>query len=176
MEVESGRRSGKLIYSPIPRQPPASTCMEALNRVTAGTNERIVKALIERTPDAKLLGKRRFSAGDVEISVDESLEYRGIEYLIEVDSGNMAKLLVGQYVLLNQLHTSQVMRPFFLVVHTYKNYNPRRTLHNLGLVNRQLYGGKGIDFGAIHFTELRAWSGDFGALVELVHRPDKLGS
>jgi hypothetical protein len=150
--------------------------METLKRITAGTNERLVKALIERAPDVKLLGKRRFSAGDVEISVDESLEYRGVEYLIEVDSANMAKLLVGQYVLLNVLHTSRAKPPFFLVIHTYKNYNPSRTLHNLELVNRKLYEGNGIDFGAVHFTELSDWQGDFGALLNRVHRPKRLGS
>lgn len=147
--------------------------MDFPKRVLAGTNERLFKTLIERAPDIRLLGKRRFAVGDVEISVDESLEYKGVEYLVEIDSANMAKLLVGQYVLLNQLHTSRKKPPFFLVVHAYKKYNPHRTLHNLELVNQQLYAGKGIDFGAVHMTELVGWAGDFGALLELVHRPNR---
>lgn len=147
--------------------------MSILKRVAAGTNEGLFKELVQRSHDTRLLGKRHFCGGDVKISVDESLEHNGTEYLIEIDSANMAKLLVGQYVLLNQLHTNWTKPQFFLVVHMYKNYNPQRTLHNLELVNQQLYGGKGIDFGAVHFTEIKDWSGDFEALLQLVHRPNR---
>jgi hypothetical protein len=146
--------------------------MEIPLRVTAGTNERRFKDLMLRAPGVSLLGKRRFSAGDVEISVDESLEYKGTEYLIEIDSANMAKLLVGQYVLLNQLHKKSDRPQFFLVIHAYKKYNPMRTVHNLELVNQQLYEGKGIDFGALHFDQLQDWKGDFQELLSLTHRPN----
>jgi hypothetical protein len=143
--------------------------MDVINRVRAGTNERLFKELMLRA-GVELLGKRRFVQGDVEISVDESLTHNGRQYLIEIDSANMAKLLVGQYVLLNQLCPQSEPPPFFLVVHLYKGYNPKRTVHNLSLVNRQLYAGKGFEFGAVHFTQLNDWDGDFDELLARVHR------
>lgn len=145
--------------------------MDLPGRVIAGTNERRFMQIMERALDACLLGKRRFVAGEVEISVDTSLEHDGTEYLIEIDSANMAKLLVGQYVLLNQLYAQRSKRAFFLVVHAYKKYNPARTVCNLELVNQQLYGGKGIEFGAVHFDQLESWNGTFQDLLELVSRP-----
>jgi hypothetical protein len=147
--------------------------MEILPRVTAGTNERRFKELMLRASGVTLLGKRRFWDGDVEISVDESLKYQDTEYLIEIDSANMAKLLVGQYVLLNQLHKTRYLPQFFLIIHAYKNYNPMRTVHNLELVNQQLYQGKGIEFGVIHFDQLQDWNGNFQELLLLMHKPQR---
>lgn len=145
--------------------------MDIIKRTTAGTNEKKFKDLMARAQDVKLLGKRKFVSGNVEISVDESLEHDGVEYLIEIDSANMAKLLVGQYVLLNQLHTTREKSPIFLVVHTYKKFNPQRTLRNLELINQQLYGGEGIEFGAVHFDVLQTWSAGFSELLSLVQKP-----
>jgi hypothetical protein len=106
----------------------------------------------------------------VEISVDESLMHSGRQFLVEIDSANTAKLLVGQYVLLNQLYPHSEPPPFFLVVHLYKGYNPRRTVRNLSLVNQQLYGGKGCEFGAVHFSEFADCGKDFDHLLERVCR------
>jgi lipopolysaccharide biosynthesis protein len=142
-----------------------------IQRVAAGTNERFFQTLMQqKAPEIRLLGKRRFVVGDVEISVDQSFEYNGTEYLIEIDSANMAKLLVGQYVLLNQLHTNREKTPFFLVVHAYKKYNPQRTLHNLRMVNEQLYDGAGIEFGAVHLTGLSNWKVGFKEFLTFVGR------
>ncbi len=88
--------------------------------------------------------------------MDESFVHGGNEYLLEIDSGNMAKLLVGQYVLLNQLRKDAVQPAVFLVVHTYKAYNPDRTLENLRLINRQLYKDNGIPFRALHVSALES--------------------
>lgn len=44
------------------------------------------------------------------ISVDGHFIYQKQLYLIEVDSYNMAKVVVGQYVLLNQLYDSKVAK------------------------------------------------------------------
>lgn len=141
-------------------------------RTRAGENElRFAAAIRAKAPEVALQGKRRFVSGNVEISVDQSLLYEDREYLIEIDSGNMAKLLVGQYVLLNQLHTQRQKPPFFLVVHTYKRYNPERTLTNLQLVNEQVFCGNGIPFGAIHYSSLSAWAGGFKSLLSLVAMP-----
>lgn len=144
--------------------------MNDMNRTRAGTNEARFRNRM-RQAGITLGGKRRFVHGDVEISVDESLLHNDRQYLIEVDSGNMAKLLVGQYVLLNQLHPRSEQPPFFLVVHAYKGYNPKRTVENLNLVNQQLFGGAGLEFGAMHYSDLANWDGDLDKLFAQVHRP-----
>lgn len=156
-----------------------------MDRARAGDNERRFRELCARGNGVQLLGKRRFATGDVNISVDESLLHKGTEYLVEVDSGNMAKLLVGQYVLLNQLYRPRPHQPFFLVVHTYGSrgrgegvqsrslsYNPARTVNNLQLVNQQLYGGNGIPFAAVHLDSLADWSDDFEDMLNRCKYPD----
>jgi hypothetical protein len=142
------------------------------SRPRAGDNEQKFRTLFEsKAPGIQLLGKRRFESDYTEISVDQSFEYEGTEFLVEVDSANMAKLLVGQYVLLNQLRAVG-KDAFFLVVHSYKKYNPMRTVHNLQLVNEQLYGGSGIPFGAVHFDALASWEGGMPGLVKLLTVPN----
>ncbi|MBD3816904.1 MAG: hypothetical protein IE913_10775 [Halothiobacillus sp.] len=142
------------------------------SRPKAGDNELKFEQLFDaKSMGVKLLGKQRFVSGEVEISVDQSFEHDGKEYLVEIDSGNMAKLLVGQYVLLNQLCESEKVA-FFLVIHTYKNYNPMRTVHNLNLVNQGLFDGKGIPFGAVHIDSLSTWSSGVASLLNLLHVPN----
>ncbi|WP_199054197.1 hypothetical protein [Aquitalea sp. ASV15] len=143
-----------------------------MERAKAGKNEkRFVDLAQQKITDIRLTGKQRFTIKDVEISADQSLTDNGIHYLVEVDSGNMAKLLVGQYVLLNQLYNQEKGKAFFLVVHTYKNYNPQRTIKNLSLINEQLYAGTGIKFGAMHIDTLQQWQGggisDFLSLISM---------
>jgi len=138
----------------------------------AGENERKFSLLFNaKSTGVSLLGKKRFVLDEVEITVDQSFEYEGNDYLVEIDSANMAKLLVGQYVLLNLLHT-QKKPTYFLIIHTYKKYNPRRTIHNLNLVNQELLGGKGIPFGAIHIESLADWCGNMDALLKLFYVPN----
>lgn len=123
----------------------------------AGSNEKKFRErILSIDPSINFLGKRRFlgEGEDVEISVDESMCFNGVNYLIEIDSGNMAKLLVGQYVLLNELHKSRTGKEFFLVVHFYKNYNVQRTLKNLKMINRKLFNNNGMNFGSIHFDDI----------------------
>ncbi len=116
-------------------------------RPKAGSNEKLfVELLQQKIAGISLSGKQRFTLDNVEISADQSLTHNGISYLIEIDSANMAKLLVGQYVLINQLYANPKENAFFLVVHTYKDYNPERTIKNLSLINKQLYSGAGIKF------------------------------
>lgn len=147
--------------------------MTVAPRTKAGANElRFAQIMQKSTPDTPLQGKRRFSSGDVSISVDQSLEHEGVSYLIEIDSANMAKLLVGQYVLLNQLHGNEKEKSFFLVIHTFQNFNPQRTLNNLQLVNEQLYEGDGIKFGAMHINSLEQWQGNFSAFKALISLPN----
>lgn len=88
--------------------------------------------------------------------------------MVEVDSGNMAKLLAGQYVLLNQLYTGDKKQTCFLVVHTYSQYNPERTTNNLALINSELYDGNGIAFGALHIEKLsNNWTNGIDSFLEI---------
>ena len=136
-------------------------------RAKAGSKEETVFSLLrEKASGFVLSGKRRFQTENVEISTDESFRHNGVNYLVEVDSGNMAKVLVGQYVLINALHGTGKENSFFLVVHTYKKYNPQRTLSNLAFVNQQFFANAGIPYGAIHLSNLKQWSG--GNVEQLV--------
>jgi hypothetical protein len=63
---------------------------------------------------------------DLHVSVDFIWEINGIKILFEVDSYNAAKIVFGQYVLLN--HTKEYQNNCILIViHCYKNYNIERT-------------------------------------------------
>ncbi|QSX77949.1 hypothetical protein [Agrilutibacter solisilvae] len=136
----------------------------------AGDNERRFHDIfVGKAPGTPLLGKKRYASGGVEISVDQSFVHDDREVLIEIDSANMAKLIVGQYVLLNHLRDSD--KPaFFLVVHAYRKFNPVRTISNLDLVNQKLFFGKGLAFGAMHFDELSSWGGDVTTLLTIAQR------
>lgn len=116
--------------------------------MVAGNNEKKFKAEIESFYGNQIFsGKKRFIQDDVEISVDQSIEFNGQTFLFEVDSGNYAKLIVGQYVLLNLLMDEELRdKSIFVVVHYYQDYNINRTIKNLKKVNESLYNGKGIKF------------------------------
>lgn len=136
-------------------------------RAKAGSKEETVFSVLrEKVSGLVLSGKRRFQTENVEISTDESFTYNGVNYLVEVDSGNMAKVLVGQYVLINALQGPEKERSFFIVVHTYKKYNPQRTLSNLAFVNQQFFANAGVPYGVIHLNSLKQWSG--GNVEQLV--------
>ena len=142
-------------------------------RAKAGSKEALVFSLLQtKVRGIAFDGKRRFVSENVEISTDESFTHKGVTYLIEVDSGNITKLLVGQYVLLNTLHDHVAEPSFFLVVHTYNGYNVERTLENLGFVNQKLFGGCSIPFGMIHLDKLQAWAGgDVDDLLAMLRVP-----
>jgi len=113
----------------------------------AGKNEKLFEAAFPFK--AELKGKLVFKSDkyDVQISVDNHLVIpeKNMTVLFEIDSANAAKLIVGQYVLLNQLlHNKD--NHLLVVLHYYKNYNIERTVNNLNLVNEQIYQGKGLKF------------------------------
>jgi len=113
----------------------------------AGKNERIFEAAFPFK--AELKGKLIFKSDkyDVQISVDNHLVVpeKNLTVLFEIDSANAAKLIVGQYVLLNQLlHNKD--NHLLAILHYYKNYNIERTVNNLNLVNEQIYHGNGLRF------------------------------
>ena len=118
----------------------------------------------------KLEGKVVFKSknGDVSISVDQSFTIDGKTYLVEVDSANMAKLLVGQYTLLCALNPDDVDRYVFLVVHYYKGYNPDRTMNNLREINRLVFKDKGMKFLVIHASQFAESGETFLELIKPV--------
>lgn len=115
---------------------------------TAKTNEKKFRDLVSASFGEDVLkGSKTFKnpSADVSISVDETIEIGGKKILFEIDSGNYAKLLVGQYVLLNQIiEDSEDL--LFVIVHYYKDYNEERTRKNLEFINNTLYNNKGIQF------------------------------
>jgi hypothetical protein len=74
---------------------------------------------------------------DLQVSVDFIWELNGIRILFEVDSYNAAKIVFGQYVLLN--HTKEYQNNCILIViHCYKNYNLQRTKKYLDFAQEKL--------------------------------------
>ncbi|SOC15620.1 hypothetical protein SAMN05880501_108117 [Ureibacillus xyleni] len=122
-------------------------------KVVAGSNEVKFRNYFEGKFGQNILGgKRNYQSDDklVSISVDNSIQIGNKEILIEIDSGNMAKLLVGQYVLLNQLYNRN-HDGIFLIIHYYKDqdgneYNPKRTEYNLSFVNETIYENNALTF------------------------------
>jgi len=113
----------------------------------AGKNERLFEAAFPFPKDLK--GKLIFKSDkyDVQISVDNHLEVpdQNLTVLFEIDSANAAKLIVGQYILLNQLLQNKDNH-LLVILHYYKDYNIERTVNNLNLINDQIYQGKGLKF------------------------------
>ena len=100
----------------------------------AGDNEKAFRGRM----NGKIKGKLSLKSDEnVYISVDGHFEYENKLYLVEIDSGNQAKLLAGQYILLNVLwndikieETSYAIENcIFLVVHYYDSYNSDRTIN-----------------------------------------------
>lgn len=136
--------------------------------------------LFNKRMDGGLKGKKRYSKivneESIEISVDFHLEYAGKLYLIEIDSANEAKLLVGQYCLLNKLFYEEQYAPVdtvFVVVHFYDNYNPQRTIKNLNFV-KDLFSNP-IPFKAFHQEEI-VDKNDFLAKISTPYVIDKANS
>jgi len=92
-------------------------------------------------------------------SVDYYFEHDNRQMLVEIDSYNMAKVLVGQYLLLNQFRDETLINPLFLVVHTYKGYEPERTIKYLEHVKDKVLQGTGMPFGVIHINTFKNWAG-----------------
>lgn len=114
----------------------------------AGDNEKKFRALISKQFGVDCLsGSQTYKKGNanVSISVDDMIEYGNKKLLFEIDSGNYAKLIVGQYVLLNTI-IDKPENIQFVVVHYYQNYNVTRTYNNLQFINDSLFESKGIPF------------------------------
>lgn len=138
-------------------------------------NESHFKNLVTSKIGNHFKGKLRLKKGNVEISTDEQIETKDFNLLIEVDSGNYAKLIVGQYTLINSLINltkENEKTPVFLIVHYHnrnsKNpYNSARTKHNLDFVNKNVFNKNGIKFIAYNLKEFTLFIKDISSVEEL---------
>lgn len=140
----------------------------------AGKNELALKLLLCAQFKIDFNESKRWNdpVSGVEISVDLRFETTDFDVLIEVDSGNMAKLIVGQYTLLNQLYIKNAKMPLFVVVHYYNQntnnpYNPHRTTKNLSFVKNSLFPVKGIPFAAFNIASFASLLNDLNTIEQL---------
>jgi hypothetical protein len=140
----------------------------------ARDNEKIFSQnFSEKVGNVNLLDGRAFSKKDhknrkLSSSVDHHFQLDGREILIEIDSYNMAKVVVGQYLLINILSSEKLNNPLFLVIHTYKDYKPERTIKYLEYVNTALLKETGMPFGVIHMDKFFNWQGgDAASFIKL---------
>ena len=123
--------------------------------------------------DAKLLcGKISFEdSNKVYVSVDNSIFLNDAIILIEIDASNQAKLVSGQYTLLNLLKENPSKKYenlvkgkelIFFVIHCYgksenrSKYNPERSKKNFKLIKESAFKGKGLKYGSTHIDDLTA--------------------
>lgn len=143
--------------------------------MVAGDNEKIFRKIVsDKFGENLFSGKKNYflvldDGEKVSVSTDESVCFPdGSEILIEIDSGNAAKVIVGQYVLLNGLYKKDRNKAAFVVVHCNrdkgKDYNPQRTLKNLKAVQVLSGSDEWINYNALHINDVRklvAESADF---------------
>lgn len=67
---------------------------------------------------------------EIKTSVDFKFKLDNVNFLFEVDSNNVAKIIFGQYLLLNKVENLPE-NPFLIIIHCYKGYNTRRTNRHL---------------------------------------------
>lgn len=71
-----------------------------------------------------------FITDTVKTSVDFVLKLDEYNFLFEVDSNNAAKIVFGQYMLLNKSR-NLAKNSFLVIIHCYKGYNIERTIKHL---------------------------------------------
>jgi len=148
----------------------------------AGDNEKLFRNLmVSKFGDDCLNGKRSYELKldghqKTTISVDESISMNDKTILIEIDSGNMAKLLAGQYALLNGMYDGNKSNTLFLVIHYYKDsksgklYSPERTLKNLNAIQHFNPDDDWITFNAFNVEGFRKIVNESATLSELESR------
>ncbi|MDZ4496019.1 MULTISPECIES: hypothetical protein [Bacillus] len=135
--------------------------------MVACKNEKDFKDVFEEKFGEGSLSKgKTFKNSNVNISVDASINYGDKTILIEIDSGNYAKLLVGQYVLLNEL-LDKKENIIFLIIHYYDGYKSERTKKNLDFINNRIYEKKGLRYYAYTKDEFSKQIRDCTAIEEL---------
>lgn len=96
-------------------------------------------------------------------SVDETIVLPdGRQILVEIDSSNTAKLLAGQYALLNGLCKADRAQTLFLVVHYYidkmnkdKPYTAHRSIKNFYAIQSFAPGPNWLPYKSINMDEMR---------------------
>ncbi|WP_297522498.1 hypothetical protein [uncultured Clostridium sp.] len=133
-------------------------------KVVAGKNEKTFQEMLNKYSLKSILnGKKVYNSGesdenkvsisvDNSIAIDNSIDTKFAEILIEIDSGNMAKLIVGQYTLLNELCVDKDTI-LFVIIHYYKDFNINRTIKNLNLIKDRTFNGGGIEFRVYNIDE-----------------------
>lgn len=151
---------------------------------TAGQNELHFRNAITAKFGAVLAGKQRYvddqeMAFPAEISVDDSIFLPdGRVVLIEVDSANMAKLVTGQYTLLNGLYKGTVDKTLFLAIHYYVNrkrhphapYEASRTLKNLKFVQKLASARKWLPYNALHMQDFEKIIKEASSITALIDK------
>ena len=99
------------------------------------------KRILNKLNDTYSLNLQKSSSGkikdDLQVSVDFIWDLEGYKILFEVVSYNVAKIVFGQYVLLN--HTNEYKKnSILIVIHCYKNYNKQRTEKYLNFAKEKL--------------------------------------
>lgn len=138
--------------------------------IKAGTRERQFIELCNSIDNNLLSGKMSFeNSENVYVSVDNSIILDKEIILIEIDASNQAKLVSGQYTLLNLLKDKPSKRYkgivsgkelIFFVIHCYGNsdknnkYNPDRSKNNFKLINKLAFNDKGLKYGSMHIDDL----------------------
>jgi hypothetical protein len=69
-------------------------------------------------------------SNEIKTSVDFVYKTTDKTFLFEVDSNNAAKIVFGQYLLLNKAKDLP-NNPFLIIIHCYKGYNKERTTKHL---------------------------------------------
>ena len=135
----------------------------------AGDNEKIFR---ERM-NGHIKGKLSFNDEEkTYISVDGHFVHNNKLYLLEIDSGNQAKLLAGQYILINALWKDKnigekkylINDCIFLVVHFFKSYNAERTTSTLNDIKAKF--NLSLPVMAIHESQVDSWE----KLLNLISR------
>lgn len=119
----------------------------------AADNEKRLASTITKL-GIELQGKYTVSGFEkIVTSADQLISHNGYKVLIEIDSYNMAKVVVGQYAILDGMlkNKNDSNKVIFVVVHCYKGYNPKRTEKHLNFINKYLFKSKGIPYKA--YTE-----------------------
>lgn len=133
--------------------------------MAAGDNEKLFRKIVcNKFGENLFYGKKSYSLNlddkeKVSISVDESICLPdGSEILIEIDSGNAAKTIVGQYFLLNGLYKKDRNKATFVVIHCHtdkgRDYNPQRTMNNLKAAQSLSASESWINCNALHLNDI----------------------
>lgn len=140
----------------------------------AGDNEKRLKEALETfgiVLGDKVFFKERLSEeASATVSVDAQIASGNRRLLVEIDSYNMAKVVAGQYTVINSilLREHAPTEQVFVVVHCYKGYRPERTRQLLTYIDKTVFKGKGLPFVACTYEAFVALCHEAGGADALV--------